>query len=107
MIHQGEIAQVAAFTAAETMRSAGLDVIVHAGAGTFKAQFKRAGQFGAQFAVIVGEDEVAKGQVSIKNLDDQTQLTVPMDQLVPALVDAMTDDSEDGDDDGSDSQLLH
>jgi histidyl-tRNA synthetase len=110
VIHQGETSQVAAFTAAEMMRSAGLDVIVHAGTGNFKAQFKRADQMGAQFAVILGEDEVANGQVSIKNFDDQTQLTVPMDQLVPALIDAMSDEGDraDGDAaDGDDSKLLH
>jgi histidyl-tRNA synthetase len=107
VIHQGEAAQVAGFTAAEMMRSAGLDVIVHAGTGNFKAQFKRADQMGAQFAVILGEDEVANGQVSIKNLDDQSQLTVPMEQLVPALVDAMSDDGEQAEASGDESQLLH
>jgi histidyl-tRNA synthetase len=96
VIHQGEAAQIAAFTAAEQMRSSGLDVVVHAGSGNFKAQFKRADQFGAQFAVIIGEDEVAKGEVALKNLDEQSQITVPMDQLVAALVDAMTDDSAQG-----------
>jgi histidyl-tRNA synthetase len=94
VIHQGDAAQVAAFTAAESMRSAGLDVVVHAGSGNFKAQFKRADQFRAQFAVIIGEDEVARSEVALKNLDSQTQITVAMDQLVPALVDAMTDDGE-------------
>jgi histidyl-tRNA synthetase len=108
VIHQGEAAQVAAFTAAEAMRSAGLDVVVHAGAGNFKAQFKRADQFRAQFAVIIGEDEVAKAEVALKNLDDQTQITVAMDQLVPALVDAMTDHSDDiASDSSSKEQMLH
>jgi histidyl-tRNA synthetase len=107
VIHQGEAAQVAGFTAAEMMRSAGLDVIVHAGTGNFKAQFKRADQMGAQFAVILGEDEVANGQVSIKNLDDQSQLTVLMEQLVPALVDAMSDDGDQAETSGDESQLLH
>jgi histidyl-tRNA synthetase len=99
VVHQGETAQVAAFTAAEQLRNVGLDVVVHAGAGNFKAQFKRAGQFGAQFAVVIGEDEIARGEVAIKNLDLQTQITVPADILASALIDQMADGFDTDEDD--------
>jgi histidyl-tRNA synthetase len=68
VIHQGDAAQRTACGLAESIRDAGLSVIVHAGGGGFKAQFKRADHSGALFAVILGEDELAKSEVSVKRL---------------------------------------
>ena len=51
---------------------AGLAVLLHAGGkdgpGSFKAQFKRADASGARFALILGADELAGGEVSVKPL---------------------------------------
>ncbi|HOW49392.1 MAG TPA: ATP phosphoribosyltransferase regulatory subunit, partial [Rubrivivax sp.] len=62
----------AAAAAAETLRAAGLAVLLHAGGkdgpGSFKAQFKRADASGARFALILGADELAGGEVSVKPL---------------------------------------
>ena len=49
----------------------------HLGGGSFKNQMKKADRSGAQYALILGEDEVAADSVSIKNLrSDDPQLTV-------------------------------
>ena len=52
----------------EALRSAGVAVLMHAGGGGMKAQFKRADASGARFALIFGDDEMAQGQVSLKAL---------------------------------------
>jgi histidyl-tRNA synthetase len=41
---------------------------MHLGGGNFKKQMKKANESGARFALIVGEDEVAEGKASIKEL---------------------------------------
>lgn len=46
----------------------GYTVLVHCGAGKFKAQMKKADASGAELALILGEDEVAAGTVSVKSL---------------------------------------
>lgn len=46
---------------------------MHMGGGNFKKQMKKANESGAQFALILGEDEVANAQVGIKPLRDQTE----------------------------------
>ncbi|CAJ0701575.1 histidine--tRNA ligase [Ralstonia holmesii] len=97
IVHQGDEAQVQALIAAERLRDAGLDVILHASPegrnGSFKSQFKRADASGASYAVIIGDDEVTQGVAQIKPLrGDPTadaQQTVPSDQLVDRLIDAM------------------
>jgi len=66
--HAGEAGSRFAWTVAEQFRDAGLAVILHCGGGSFKSQMKRADGSGARFAVIIGDDEVQSGQVSLKPL---------------------------------------
>ena len=42
------------------------------GGGSFKAQFKRADRSGAPLALVLGEDELSRGQATIKHLRDQS-----------------------------------
>lgn len=88
VVHQGDEAQRRAAGLAEEMRDAGLAVIVHAGASSFKAQFKRADASGARIAVILGADELAHGAASIKHLRgnfEAEQARVPFAKLVAVL----------------------
>ncbi len=66
IVHQGEAASRQAERVAEHMRDAGLSVVLHCGGGSFKSQMKKADASGARFAVILGDDEVQAGQVSVK-----------------------------------------
>jgi histidyl-tRNA synthetase len=54
----------------ETLRATGLPVLMHAGGGSMKSQFKRADASGARYALIFGEDELSRGQVALKDLRD-------------------------------------
>ncbi|MFL6662338.1 MAG: histidine--tRNA ligase [Rhizobacter sp.] len=54
----------------EALRAAGVSALMHAGGGSMKAQFKRADASGARYALIFGDDEVARGEVSLKDLRD-------------------------------------
>jgi histidyl-tRNA synthetase len=66
----GEQAEIPGFKLAERLREAwpGLGVQINLGAGSFKTQFKRADKSGAEFALVMGEDEAARGVVAIKAL---------------------------------------
>ena len=68
LVNVGELAEKQAFVVAEIMRSAGLNVVLHAGGGSFKSQMKKADRSGAGYAAILGDDEVQTGQVSLKPL---------------------------------------
>lgn len=95
VVHQGEAAQWQAFVVAERLRDAGLDVVLHcaaAGSGSsFKSQMKRADGSGAAYAVILGDDEIAKGVAAVKALrlgtEENNQTTVPLDEVPAYLVD--------------------
>jgi histidyl-tRNA synthetase len=102
VVHQGDEAQMQAFVAAERLRDAGLDVILHchaAGvASSFKSQMKRADASGAAFAVIIGADEVAKGQVTVKtlrgNYGEAQQHAVALEDLAGFVVGQITCDDD-------------
>lgn len=80
----GEPAELAALTLAEQLRSAipGIRLLVNAGAGSFKSQFKKADKSGARFALILGEDEVANRVAGFKPLRDEgEQQSIAWDAL--------------------------
>ena len=52
----------------EALRAGGVSVQMHAGGGSMKAQFKKADASGARYALVFGEDEVARGVVAVKPL---------------------------------------
>jgi histidyl-tRNA synthetase len=68
LVHQGEQADRFAWTVAEKLRDDGLQVVHHCGGGSFKSQMKKADASGARYAAIIGDDEAAAGQVTVKAL---------------------------------------
>jgi histidyl-tRNA synthetase len=96
LVHAGEAAQRAAFRVAEGLRGTGFAVTLHCGGGSFKSQMKRADASGAPFAVVIGDDEAAAGEVSLKPLrDGGEQIRVPMDVLPETLADRLIESEED------------
>jgi len=98
VVHQGEAAQLHAFVIAERLRDAGLDVVLNcassSGGSSFRSQMKRADVSGASFAVIIGEDEVAKGAASVKAMRGESmennQTTVAFEAVSDYLIDQIT-----------------
>ena len=66
----------------EQLRKAGVSVLMNAGSGGMKAQFKRADASGAQYALIFGDDELARGEVALKSLRDTAvpQRSLPLSE---------------------------
>jgi histidyl-tRNA synthetase len=62
---------------AAELRAAGLRVDVYPEADKIGRQFKYADARGVRFVAIVGDDEMARGEVSIKNLSTGEQQAVP------------------------------
>lgn len=84
----GDAAELAALGLAERLRDAlpGLRLLVNAGSGSFKSQFKKADKSGAHFALILGEDELAGRVVGCKPLrDDSEQQSIAWDALPERL----------------------
>ena len=82
---QGEAGQRAALVMSEQLRDAfpGRGIVVHCGSAKFKTQFRRADESGARLALIVGEDELARGVIALKPLRgaETTQTEHPVAEL--------------------------
>jgi len=77
-----------AFVLAEELRDtvAGIRVELNLGGGSFKSQMKRADKSGAEFALILGEQELADGCIGIKPLRNTgEQTSVALDELAETL----------------------
>jgi len=85
IVHVGDAAAALAGRAAELLRDAGHAVVLNAGGGSFKAQMKRADVSGAQYAILIGDDEAAAGTASVKPLRGGEQFAVPVAALAARL----------------------
>jgi histidyl-tRNA synthetase len=88
LVLAGERTEAQGFRLAEQMRDAwpSLRLQVNLGGGSFKAQFKRADKSGAEFALVLGEDELARGVVALKALRrDMAQEECPIAQISERL----------------------
>lgn len=86
IVHQGDIAAGFSWKVAESLRDAGFKIVLHSGGGNFKAQMKKADASDARFAAIIGDEEAATGQVSIKPLRETAdQVRMDFAQVVVFL----------------------
>ncbi|BES85714.1 histidine--tRNA ligase [Pectobacterium araliae] len=87
LISSGAGTQVAAMQLAEKLRDAlpQLKLMTNYGGGNFKKQFARADKWGARVALVLGENEVAAGQVVVKNLNNGEQDTLAQADVASRL----------------------
>ena len=87
LISSGAGTQHAAIQLAEKVRDAlpQLKLMTNYGGGNFKKQFARADKSGARVALVLGETEVAAGQVVVKNLTSGEQETLAQADVAARL----------------------
>lgn len=98
LVLMGQQAQQAGLALAERLRGElpRLRILTHCGGGGFKAQFKRADRSGARVALVLGEDELVRQQVSIKYLrEDIPQQRIAMDELARHLAELIKPEETD------------
>ena len=88
----GAAALRSAFALAEELRTGieGVRVELNLDGGSFKSQLKRADRSNAEFALILGEQEVAERRVGLKPLrSGEDQVSVAMDELTERLAERL------------------
>ena len=92
LVVQGPRAEREALAIAERLRDAlpGRRIVVNLGGGNFKAQFRRADRSGAPLAVILGDDELARGMAALKPLREEVgQTECPLTELATGIARAL------------------
>ena len=88
IVMQGEAAENSGLTLSETLRSTlpELRIMNNCAGGSFKTQMKRANKSGAEYAIILGDDELSEGVVTVKPLRKQgEQSQVSREGLIEQL----------------------
>ncbi len=75
----GEEAQKMAFRWSWALKRQGLPTMVDYRGRSLKAQLRRADKFAIPFVAIVGEDEIAQGEVILRDMKKGTQERVPLE----------------------------
>jgi histidyl-tRNA synthetase len=78
-------AETIAMGLAGSLRKGGLRVVVQYGRRSLKAHMRQAQKTGAPVVLILGDTEVAAGQVAVRDMARAEQSVVPQDQAVAAV----------------------
>ena len=81
----GESARPAAHVLARDLRHAGVTTLVDYDARSLRAQMKRADRSRARRVLILGDDEIARGEVTVKNMQSGEQAAVPRAEVVQRM----------------------
>jgi histidyl-tRNA synthetase len=84
------------FRLAEELRRAGLSALYDVEGRGLKAQMKVAGRGGHRFAVVLGEEEAARGSAQLKDLASGEQREVARGELATAIGAALRDGNPEG-----------
>ena len=84
LVPVGEQAADVAFKIAHDLRHAGFSVDMGY-SGNVGRRMKRASKVNARIAVLIGDDEIATGAATVRNMDTGAQETAPLDRLVTSL----------------------
>ena len=74
----GEPAREAALALLRDLRRAGLNAQIEYEGRSLKSQMKRADRLKAPLVFILGEDELARGEVTVRRMAASTQESVPL-----------------------------
>ncbi len=81
MVLLGDNAIQKGFVLADEIRQKGFRVTLETLQRSMKAQMKEANRMGAQFAIIIGDNEIDEGVAVIKNMENSEQTKTPFDQI--------------------------
>ena len=81
----GEGARNESIRLASRLRQAGISTVAAVGGKSLKSQMRQANALGVRFTVIIGEEEMETGFLTVRDMTDSSQKTVPVDDL-PALL---------------------
>jgi histidyl-tRNA synthetase len=81
----GDAARLPALELASQIRRAGAGAILSSGARALRGQMRQANSLGISYAIILGDDEIARGEVVVRDMQTSTQETRPLSEFLQSL----------------------
>jgi histidyl-tRNA synthetase len=85
VVAMNEPARLAAFRLVADLRAAGCPAVMAFGRRSMKSQMKHAGASGSRFVLILGDDELLAGAVTLRDMKVSTQETLPRGEALRRL----------------------
>lgn len=67
------------------LRKSGIRAVIDTKARNLKGQLKYANKLGAKYSVVIGEDEVRTGELTLKNMIEGTQIKIDRNNLISEI----------------------
>jgi histidyl-tRNA synthetase len=83
--HVGGAARVAALDLAARMRRAGVGAMLSNGTRALRGQMRQANALGIRYVAILGDDEIERGEVVLRDMASSTQETRPLSDFLESL----------------------
>jgi histidyl-tRNA synthetase len=81
----GDVARSAALELAAQIRQAGVGAILSSGSRTLRGQLRQANALGIPYVVILGDDELQRGEVVVRDMAASTQEARPREEFLAGL----------------------
>ena len=85
VINVGEAARPAALALAARIRQAGVGAILGNGSRAVRGQMRQANALDIPYAVVLGDDEIQRGEVVVRNMADSSQASQPLAEFLDGL----------------------
>lgn len=82
----GESARVPAMELAVKLRQAGVGAMLSSGSRAVRGQMRQANALNIPYALILGDDEIARGEVVVRNMKTSSQETKALEDFLKGLV---------------------
>ena len=89
LVNRGDRAESAGLALARALRQQGLMVELDSSGSAFGKQFKRADRSGARWALVLGDEEVERGEVRLKPLNQQSEESTVALSGIAAMVELL------------------
>lgn len=83
----GDKARDRAFLLVQELRGRGMEVDLDYEGRSLKSQMRRADKTGARFVLILGEDEMNRGEIQLRDMQEKTQKVLPLDGATGIILD--------------------
>ena len=82
----GEQAHASAFLLSQQFRARGLETEMDYNGRSLKSQMRRADKSGAKYVLILGEEELARREIQLRDMVKKTQRIVPLENIFETLL---------------------
>ena len=86
----GEKSRLLAFEWICALGDEGINAELDFAGKSLKSQMKRADRLAADYVLIVGDDELKKGEAILRNMETKDQISIPINGLVEAIIEKIT-----------------